>query len=929
MITPAIHNPTSRSGRLIKMVKRGAIALIFLASLLGVYTIQAQTIQSTSLLQTGPVSCPEPGCAAGQTLDFRASFDLGKFVKTQNPNVQVCFYTPALWDVADWRVDLVGGISGVAYQSDISNCAPDLQDYDIAGGVSAQHSAAFGDVLNLGFRIARTAPSLTNGSLVIRVLEWDGSTWVQTDQTFISVPVQSTAASVYAANDAASCGSFSPCYLNSATDRESGMGSGLKDAVDALPSTITILGNYQIKSQTVLIDQPVTIQGLNDSRITYVGSACVNPVINLTAGVTLRDLTITDGTCTSPNRDLVAVDSAQNVFIEYVDLLNGLDALKIANNTGSVSMRFSQALNNTGYAVYRVAGGASGSVLVTGSNLYGNRTGVQVDCGLAGSADHNFWGFGIASSDATSQCAAIDEKRLGAPILPRDNAAGVSGQKVTVTTEKQSSFDTLISYQRAGDGSDYELNIVNHGAGSPENVPFTGGSSSSLVACSNYYDVFLDKDEAAGGSLNLSLRYDRTAGCTSTIETSAYCASTDTTRYPLYWYSPYSSAPAGWNTTGGTGQVTTCDQTANEISVAIDASGRPDFATDLNFTPFVIGLPSQPSSVVITRLEAIPGDGQAAVQWTTSSEVNTSGFYVLRSTVETGGFERVNGFIARKGTSTSGFNYEYIDTGLTNNTTYYYRLEIISSSLESSFSQVVSVKIGQPTHTATVTSTKTNTATLTVTVTPTGPTATLTATVTPTGSTPTLTRTNTRTSTVTRIPTRTRTPIRYATYYIYKSPTKGPTRTLFPSRTPTRTVTGTRSAGTATLKSQITILPNESSNSTLISSPGVTVTLASGTGYPVLGPPAVGTEISQASPQPSTSAMAVVPTKPGTHPPSSSSQSQVDKIVETTKQYRPWMLGLLGFVLVVLFIVGYWLYKHHLLTFHPDRHEGDPPENLE
>jgi len=147
-------------------------------------------------------------------------------------------------------------------------------------------------------------------------------------------------------------------------------------------------------------------------------------------------------------------------------------------------MRFSQALNNSGYAVLRVPKVNGGTLLVTGSNLYGNRSGAQVDCGQAGSADHNFFGFGVAASSAATNCAANDTKQLGAPVLPRDNAAGVSGEKVTVTTTRESSFDGLVSYQGAGEGTGYKLNIVNHGAGSPENVPFTGGSSSSLVACS-------------------------------------------------------------------------------------------------------------------------------------------------------------------------------------------------------------------------------------------------------------------------------------------------------------------------------------------------------------------------------------------------------------------------------------------------------------
>lgn len=893
-------------------LKQAAIVLIVLGALLGVHASQAQTIQSASLTPIGPAGCPTSGCAAGQTLDYRASFDLGAFEPAQLPNVQVCFYTPTAWNTSDWRIDATGGISGAPYQADTTNCSPAPTDYGIASGASAQLSSAFGDVLNIGFRIGRTAPANPNGSLVIRVFQHNGTAWTQTDQTFVSIPVIAAAASVYAANDSAACGNFSPCYLNSGSDRDGGKGTGLKDGVDAQPTTITVLGNYQVKSQTVLIDQPVILQGLDDSRITYVGSTCTNAVLKLTSAVTVRNLTITDGTCTTTNRDLVAVDSAQDVSLEFVDLLNGLDALKIADNAGNVTIRFSQALNNSGYAVLRVPKVSGGTLLATGSNLYGNRAGAQVDCGQAGAADHNFWGFGVTAGSATANCAAVDTKQLGAPVLPRDSAAGVSGEKVTVTTIRQNSFGGLIGYQRAGDGADYELNIVNHGAGSPENVPFTGGSSSSLVACSNYYDVFLEKTAAAGGTLNLTLRYDRTSGCTSTIETSAYCTGSDQTRFPLYWYSPSSSAPTGWNTTGATGQTTTCDTAANEISAVIDASGRPDFATDLNFTPFVVGLPSQPSSVVITKLGAIPGNAQVTVQWTTASEVNTAGFYVLRSTVEAGGFERVSPFIARKGSSSSGASYEYLDTGLTNNTTYYYRLEIISTSMDSSFSQVVSAVPGQATSTTTLTATASATAT---------------ATTTSTG-TVTLTKTITRTPTVTKIPTRTRTQIRYATYFTGVTPTRGPTRTLFPSRTPTRTATGAQPTETPTEKQLVTILSGETTTVTATDTPLGEGTLPPGAGYPVTTPSPNATEISQVSAQPSASSAAVLSPTPGS-PGSPTKKSTADQILELNRRYRPWLLGLLGFELVVLLIAGLWLYKHHMLTFHPDQHEGEPPEETE
>lgn len=896
-----------------KLLKRTAVGLILLVILLGVHTSQAQTIQSPSLIMTGPSVCPPGGCASGQTLDFQVSFDLGAYDPAVLPNVSLCFYTPTSWTINSWRIDTTGAVTGATYQPDNSLCPPAPTGYSIAGGVSAQHAAgAFGDTLNLGFRIGTAAAG--SGALLAQISQQSSSGWEITDQTFANISVIPTNTSVYVANDGAACSGFTPCYINSASDLPNGKGTGLKDAVDSLAATVTILGNYQVKSQTVLLDRAVTIQGLDDSRITYLGTTCSNPVLRVNSGVTLRDLTITDGSCTTTNRDLLAVDSAQNVLIEYVDLLNGLDALKIANNTGDVTMRFSQAINNSGYAVFRVPGSATGTVQVTGSNLYNNRTGAQADCGSAGVADHNFWGYGVSSSLSAAQCSTVEEKQLGAPVLPRSGAAGAIGERVTVTTTRQSSFNGLVSYQRTSEGANFVLNIVNHGAGSPENVPFTGGSPDSLVPCSNYYDVFLDRGAVTGGTLNLSLKYDRTAGCTTTIETSAYCTSTDPSRFPLYWYSPWPTAPSGWNTTGATGQGTTCNLTDNEITVAIDASGRPNFSTDLNFTPFVVGLPPQPSSVVLTHLEAIPGTGQATIQWTTSSEINTSGFYVLRSLIDTGGFERVSGFIARTGTGSGGANYNFVDTGLTDKVTYYYRLEIISTSLESSFSQVVSTTIGLPTNTATVTSTVTPSVTTTQTITPTGPTTTATVT-----RTPTITKTMTRT----RLPTRTRTPIRYATYYIYRSPTPRPSRTLFPTRSATPTPTLSHAAETATAQVMSTLATQPTITGTL---PALTLT-AMGTpgegeaeGYP---PPEVTASLTATSTIESTLAP---------YPPDQSlnqGDGWVDKMLNFNSRYWQWILGLLLFELIVLFGVGFYLYKQHLLTFHFDQHEEEPPPPLD
>ncbi len=209
-------------------------------------------------------------------------------------------------------------------------------------------------------------------------------------------------------------------------------------------------------------------------------------------------------------------------------------------------MRFSQALNNSGYAVLRVPKVNGGTLLVTGSNLYGNRSGAQVDCGQAGSADHNFFGFGVAASSAATNCAANDTKQLGAPVLPRDNAAGVSGEKVTVTTTRESSFDGLVSYQGAGEGTGYKLNIVNHGAGSPENVPFTGGSSSSLVACSIITISIWKKAKRRSNTNSSGCATPHFRAAPQPCETSAYCTGSDSNRFPACTGTPRPLSTDRW-----------------------------------------------------------------------------------------------------------------------------------------------------------------------------------------------------------------------------------------------------------------------------------------------------------------------------------------------------------------------------------------------
>ncbi|HQL39466.1 MAG TPA: hypothetical protein PKV95_08320, partial [Anaerolineaceae bacterium] len=648
---------------------------------------------SASVYLVSPSACPTGGCAAGQRLSLRGNYDLGAYDPALYPeaNVQMCVYTPINWSVSNFLAETTGGVTGATYTPSFTYCATPPTGYVLAGGsLTSLGGSYFGDSLGFSLRINKTATQ--SGSVLMRVLENNGTSWTQTQQGFVAIPVIASAAQVFVANDASACGVNSPCYVNSGDDLLDGGGTALKDAVDAQNpvTSISILGNYFIKSNPVSIQpaQPLVVEGLNGASLSYQGPVCTNPMLTINGPVTLRNLVINDGNCVTTHRDLVEINSPVPVLLESNDLLNGRDAVHIQNNMGTVTLRFNHITGNSGYAVLREPGTGTGQVSLVANNLYGNRTGAQVECNLLGRADHNFWGAGVSAASAASQCTVTEGKRLGAPALHLTGTPGVSAQLVTVTDVKQSYFGGQVSVQRAADGENYDLYLVNHGFGTPETIPFTGGSLDDLTPCSNHYDIFLAEGGTAPVDTSLFFRYDLTSGCTATIESSLFCGQTDPAKYPLWWYDPAYSVTDGWDTTGqnpagpgaggATGQTTTCLMDSNEIQVLLDSTGRPNLTQDLNFTPFSVGLPSQPSAIILTSFTATPGNTQVLVEWETESEYNVSGFYVQRSLAEAGPFARVSSFIPHTGTPVAGAKYEYLDTGLTNNTPYYYRLEIIT-----------------------------------------------------------------------------------------------------------------------------------------------------------------------------------------------------------------------------------------------------------
>lgn len=568
------------------------------------------------VILTSPTVCPAAGCAAGQRLNYKVDFDLGTFLDTLSPNVQVCVYSPLNWSVDSVSFSAIGGVSGAPYSTGTASCDAAPGGYALSGGTSGQVGAgSFGDSLNFGFRIGGGATS--GGSILVRVFEQSTpGAWVRTSQTFSSINLVPSTENVYVANDASTCGSNSPCYVNSAEDLPGGIGTGLKDALDSrsLPTTITILGNYSIKDNSILVNSADVLQGGTSSSLSYNGTQCTQPMLKVTAGATIKNLIIRDGNCSGVSRDLLVVESASPVLIERNTLTSGKDAIHVTDaNSANLTVQFNQITGNNGYAIW-LGPANTGTLDAVGNNFYGNRSGTQVECNSHGKVEHNYWGAGVSTTTAASNCNVTETRRLGAPALLNQNGAGAIGSRVTVS-EIKASFLNSVGFQRTG-GTDFDIYLIDHGVGSTINIPFTAGSPTNLNPCSSYWDIFLADGvtPSADTVLSLFFKYDLSTGCIATISSTRYCNQpdpVDPNQFPLYWYDPTGyPTNLSWVTTNSTGQTTTCQIAENEIRVDIDGSGRPGL-TDLSFLPFVVGLPGQPTAVELVSFNAKVTGGSA------------------------------------------------------------------------------------------------------------------------------------------------------------------------------------------------------------------------------------------------------------------------------------------------------------------------------
>ena len=136
-----------------------------------------------------------------------------------------------------------------------------------------------------------------------------------------------------------------------------------------------------------------------------------------------------------------------------------------------------------------------------------------------------------------------------------------------------------------------------------------------------------------------------------------------------------------------------------QISFDVDAAGTFSFDMDIannddDENPYdiqVTGNGNQPTNIVLSAFSAEPAENGILIQWTTETEPNNAGFNIFRSQNESSDYLKINeNLIPARGNAMSGASYSYLNM-LHEAGNYYYKLQSVSLTGDTSFYGPVSV----------------------------------------------------------------------------------------------------------------------------------------------------------------------------------------------------------------------------------------------
>ena len=103
-----------------------------------------------------------------------------------------------------------------------------------------------------------------------------------------------------------------------------------------------------------------------------------------------------------------------------------------------------------------------------------------------------------------------------------------------------------------------------------------------------------------------------------------------------------------------------------------------------SFSEFGIGETSSGGTpttrVQLASLTTHPSDGQVLISWSTGAEIDNAGFNILRASDSAGPYVRISpSLIPARGIAPAGAAYTFVDATVTNDRTYYYRVEDVDN----------------------------------------------------------------------------------------------------------------------------------------------------------------------------------------------------------------------------------------------------------
>jgi len=107
----------------------------------------------------------------------------------------------------------------------------------------------------------------------------------------------------------------------------------------------------------------------------------------------------------------------------------------------------------------------------------------------------------------------------------------------------------------------------------------------------------------------------------------------------------------------------------------------------------IIGCTECQTLILLSSFTANSKSGEVILNWATESEIDNAGFNIYRAASEGEAYVKINdALIPAKGSTTVGATYDFVDEGLQNRKTYYYKLEDIDLNGKSTMHGPVSAK---------------------------------------------------------------------------------------------------------------------------------------------------------------------------------------------------------------------------------------------